>query len=141
MNPPEKQGKKQAAYARGRAAERIAGAYLERRGYRILAERYKTREGEIDLIAEKDGGLVFAEVKAHSDPEQALYAVGPRTRRRIEGAALRYLAEHPQRADGDMRFDVLVVEAGPGEWAGAQPESDSGDYRVRHLDNAWLAGQ
>ena len=130
---PSAAGKKQAGYRRGVKAEKIAALHLRLKGYRILARRYKTPVGEIDLIARKGDMLVFAEVKAHKNPEQALYAVRRQTRRRIEAAARYYTARHPPMSALAMRFDVLIVPPGRVNLLGA--------VSVCHLDNAWLAGQ
>lgn len=130
-------GAKKAAYERGVRAEEIAGKFLRLKGYKILEQRYKTKVGEIDLIARRGEMLVFVEVKAHKTQEEALYAVTPRTRRRIEDAARMYLAEHEDLADMAMRFDVIVVP----------PEVLRGGLNllgavcIEHLDNAWMEGQ
>ena len=125
--------KKREAYIRGVEAEKTAARYLQLKGYKILECRYKTPGGEIDLIARKGGVIVFAEVKAHKSEEQALYAVNAKTRRRIEAAAGYYIADHEDVVMLDMRFDVLIVPSGSSNLLGA--------VCVRHLDNAWLAGQ
>ncbi|MCB1720997.1 MAG: YraN family protein [Rhodospirillales bacterium] len=135
---------KEAAYQRGVAAEQVAARYLQRQGYKILEQRYKTRVGEIDLIVRRGEMLVFVEVKAHKDPESALYAVTPRTRRRIEAAAGQYLADHEEVCGFSMRFDVIVVP--PESLAESLKEKRNllGADRERllhHLDNAWLSGQ
>ena len=129
--------KKKAAYQKGVEAENIAAQYLRLKGYKIFEQRYKTPGGEIDLIAGKNGLVVFVEVKAHRDETQALYAVNERTRRRIEAAAGYYIADHEEVADYTMRFDVIVVPPGTVKFGG----NLLGAFSLRHLDNAWLAGQ
>lgn len=116
------------AYQTGLWAENLAALLLMSKGFHILHRRYKTRFGEIDLIAQRAHSklLVFAEVKARTDKEQALYAITPKTRRRIEQAAMHFLAENPGLNDCDMRFDVIAV---------------SGILSIHHLDNAWMEGQ
>ncbi len=125
--------KKKAAYTRGVEAEKTAARYLQLKGYKILEYRYKTPVGEIDLIARKGDLIIFAEVKAHKNEEQALYAVTEKSRRRIEAAAGHYISLHEEIAPLDMRFDVLIVPQGAVNLLGA--------VSVRHLDNAWLSGQ
>ena len=115
----------------------MAAQFLRLKGYKILEQRYKTPVGDIDLIVRKRETLVFAEVKAHRDEAQALYAITPRTRRRIEAAAGHYIAHHKDVAGLAMRFDVLVV---PPEVFG-RGLNILGAVCVRHLDNAWFAGQ
>lgn len=118
---------------RGVEAEQAAARYLRRKGYEILEHRYKTPVGEIDLIVRRGDMIVFAEVKAHKSEEQALYAVNEKARRRIEAAAGHYIAYHEEIAALVMRFDVLIVSPGLSTLLGA--------VCIRHLDNAWLAGQ
>lgn len=125
--------KRKAAYARGVEAENAAANALRLKGYKILEQRYKTAVGEIDLIASKGETLVFAEVKAHKSEEASLYAVDAKTRRRIEAAASYYISMNEDKAEWGMRFDVLVVP--PNAPKLLVPIS------VRHLDNAWMAGQ
>lgn len=98
----------------GRRAETLAALYLAAKLYKIVARRFKTPVGEIDLIAEKAGVLVFVEVKARgrgTDVETALLAVN---RARIVKAARYYLARRPPRAGRAMRFDVIFLA--PGRW-------------------------
>lgn len=122
------------SYQKGVDAENAAARYLSRKGFEILEQRFKTKGGEIDIIARQKNLIIFAEVKAHQDEESALYAVTPRSRRRIEEAALQYLADHEEAASCDLRFDVLVVSQKTGL-------NLLGASCVRHLDNAWFQGQ
>jgi putative endonuclease len=114
------------SYDKGVAAEKRAVMQLRLQGYRILAERYKTKFGEIDIIARKGNTICFVEVKAHKRLQSSLEAVTAKSRRRIEQAALWFISEHPELADLGMRFDVMAFKSG-GIWA-------------EHLDNAWMAG-
>jgi len=91
-------GQRQQAERRGRIAEQIAAYWLRLKGYRILARRYRTPVGEIDLIVRNRSTLVFIEVKARRDIEAALNALGAHQRRRIERAARLYLAHRPELA-------------------------------------------
>ena len=93
----------------GRRGERWAALFLNLKLYRIIGRRVKTPVGEIDLVAERFGTIVFVEVKARGfshQEEEALYAVN---RRRIVNAARFWLSRHPDRADGPMRFDVIFL--------------------------------
>ncbi len=112
------------AWQRGRSAERIAAWALRLRGYRILAERYKTSSGEIDLIARRGGTVVFIEVKARGTVAAGLEAISPRQQRRIRSAAETFLARGygPSRC----RFDAIVISPGP-----------LGLPRITHRKNAW----
>jgi len=101
--------KRQAAHARGIAAEDLAGRLLERLGFAILARRVRTKAGEIDLIARMDDLLVFCEVKVRDDLASAAESLLPRQRRRIAAAASAYLAANPDLAGLNARFDAVLV--------------------------------
>ena len=87
--------------------ERLAAAYYRRRGCRVLEMNFRTRRGEIDVIAQKGDMLIFAEVKTRD--EAAAEAVTAQKRRRIVLAAQGYLLLHPELAENFMRFDVVEV--------------------------------
>ena len=79
------------------------------KGYRILAKRFRTPYGEIDLVARKRNLLVFVEVKARASLDEAAYAVTPRQQQRIINAAQGWLMAHPEHAEFDMRFDAMLI--------------------------------
>ena len=85
-----------AAFRTGLSAESRAAALLMAKGYRILAKRFRTPYGEIDLIARKRNLLAFIEVKARANLDDAAYAVTPRQQRRIIDAAQAWLMAHPE---------------------------------------------
>ena len=93
----------------GLSAERRACLYLIAKGYRILARRYRTPHGEIDVVAKRRATLVFAEVKARNTLDDAAYSVTPRQQQRIATAASLWLATHPDHANLDCRFDVILI--------------------------------
>lgn len=112
----------------GRAAEERAAAYLEGRGYRILARNFRAQGGEIDLVAERDGVLCFVEVRRRGAGARvgALASVDSRKRARLSAAARAFVARH-SLAGRPARFDVVALE---GEGAithipSAFPESGS----------------
>ena len=80
--------------ARGKRGEDLACAELARRGYAILARRYRTRFGEIDIVSERNGAVVFVEVKARSSGKRGMAAesIPLWKRRRIAAMAVDYLA-------------------------------------------------
>ena len=80
----------------GRHGEDQAAAELERRGYAVLARRYRTRHGEIDIVAEDGETIVFVEVKAKETAEfgTAAEAVTSRKQRRVISMAVDYLARN-----------------------------------------------
>src|SRR4051795_1667410 len=109
---------------RGKTGERIAERHLERRGYRVVARNYRTRYGEIDLIAADHRAIVFCEVKTRvspgrSGPAGPLDAIGPSKRRRVRMMAAQWLAarrddpKRPRRAE--LRFDAIGVTLGGGD--------------------------
>jgi putative endonuclease len=105
--------KREAARRRalGRAGEDAAADFLRRRGFELVARNYHTPFGELDVVAEKDGGLVFAEVKtaragASIDPRSQFT---PRKVTRIYKAALHFLDKERPSEEPDFRFDFLVA--------------------------------
>ncbi len=93
----------------GRRGESLTAAYLEGRGYTILARNYHSRWGEIDLIAETREYLAFVEVKLRrnsrfSSPREA---VTPAKQDRLRRTALMYLSQ--RELDKQPRFDVAEV--------------------------------
>ena len=79
------------------------------KGYRLLARRYRTPLGEIDLIVKRGRLVAFVEVKARRTRGAALDAVGAAAERRIVGAADLWLARHPDAAGLDLRYDLVLV--------------------------------
>jgi putative endonuclease len=98
-----------AAFRTGVSAEARAAAYLMAKGYRILAKRFRTPVGEIDLVARRRNVVVFVEVKARATLDDAAYAVTPRQQRRIIDAAQTWLMAHPEHAEFDLRFDAMLI--------------------------------
>lgn len=109
--------------ALGQLGERFAAEHLERAGYIVLARNYRTRFGELDIVAADDRCLVFCEVKARvagtrEGPAGPLDAIGPRKRRQLRAMAREWLAstsgsQRPHRPD--LRFDAIgVVVTGRG---------------------------
>jgi putative endonuclease len=95
-----------AAFRTGLSAESRAAAFLMAKGYRILAKRFRTPYGEIDLVARKRNLLAFVEVKARASLDEAAYAVTPRQQARIIDAAQAWLMAHPEF---EMRFDAMLI--------------------------------
>jgi len=91
----------------GRRAESFAASWLRFRGYVILERRYKTREGEIDLIARKGSILACIEVKQRSKDADAQEAVGYGAEQRIMNTAEIYVMANPHllNEDFELRFE------------------------------------
>ena len=97
------------AYRRGHRSEWLAAAALMAKGYRIVARRYRTRLGEIDLIARRGDLVAIVEVKARPTLAAAMDAIGGMSERRIEAAADLWLARQRDYARLSMRFDMVAV--------------------------------
>lgn len=99
----------------GKHGEEIAAAYYEKHGYTVVGRNVHARCGEIDLIAENEETLVFAEVKTRSPGGlgRPCEAVDERKQQKIVKTALVYLQEH--ESEKQPRFDVLEVFLAPGQ--------------------------
>ena len=98
-----------AAFRTGISAEGRAAAYLMVKGYRILARRFRSPYGEIDIVARRRNLIAFVEVKARASLDEAAYAVTPRQQQRIVAAAEAWLMAHPEHAVFDLRFDAVLI--------------------------------
>lgn len=98
-----------AAFQTGLSAESRAAAWLIAKGYRILARRFRTPHGEIDIVARRRNLIAFVEVKARASLDEAAYAVTPRQQQRIVNAAEGWLMAHPEHADFELRFDAMLI--------------------------------
>jgi len=114
--------------AAGSAGENRAAAWLSSRGWKIRERNFRTRRGEIDIIAEKGPDLAFVEVKAwNALPQSELeYSIDSRKQRRIALAAKLYVAAHPGISERRLRFDVIFLGG-----AGAD---------IRHIERAFDGG-
>jgi putative endonuclease len=100
---------RQAAERRGRRAETLALLYLRMKGYRLLARRYRTPVGEIDLIVRRGRTIAFVEVKRRGSGDEAAEAITASGQRRIARAASAWLARHPEAAAQTLRFDAVLI--------------------------------
>lgn len=96
----------------GESGERVAALFLAQRGYTILARNFRTRGGEIDLVARDAEGLAFVEVRARrgearGTPEESLT---PRKRARLLAVAQEFLQAHPEYAECAWRVDLVALE-------------------------------
>ena len=111
----------------GCAGEEMACRYLEEHGYTIVDRNWRTRSGELDVVARQGGVTVFVEVKARrgrtfGEPEEA---VTPAKMRRIRGLATEYLAAGAHSPE--VRFDVIGLTLGP----------DGNLLELRHIPDAF----
>ena len=112
LPPREPRPERVAAFRVGLSAESRAAAYLIAKGFRILARRFRSPVGEVDIVARRGRLLVFAEVKARNRLDDAAESLLPRQQRRIAAAASAWLAAHPDDAESDIRFDAVLVAPG-----------------------------
>lgn len=112
----------------GRRGEVYAAEYLEKKGYYILAKNYRTRFGEIDIIAENASILAFIEVKTRTSQRfaQACEAVTTEKQRKIIAAAQSWLICYPTKLQ--PRFDVIELI-----WSNDKEIP----YKVQHMENAF----
>lgn len=103
------QTSRRSSYRTGLAAESRAKDLLEAKNYRILAQRYKTTAGEIDLIAQRGEHLAFVEVKRRKTEDEAAWSILPSQQRRIASTAELFLAGHAEFSQYSASFDVVFV--------------------------------
>ncbi len=100
----------------GRFGEDVAARHLTEAGLSILERNWRCSDGELDVVADDSGVLVFVEVKtrttaAFGDPSEAVTRAKSARIRRL---AARWLAEHPDQRRAQVRFDVVaVIRQGP----------------------------
>lgn len=104
--------KRRKAERRGHVSEYLAALFLMAKGYRILAIRYRTKLGEIDVIARKGDLAVFVEVKARRLEQQAIDAVSFTSQQRIRAASDIWLSRRRDAARLSQRYDVVAVLPG-----------------------------
>ena len=113
----------------GTRQESRAAEYLESLGYHILVRNFRCRFGEIDLIAEKDGMLLFVEVKLRTNLQYGMPReyVTAKKQEKLRAAALLYLSE--RELDVPARFDVAEVYT--------DVRHSAGKTRIRYIANAF----
>ena len=97
---------------RGRLAELAAAALLCLKGYRILARRWKTHGGEVDLIAVRGRRLAFVEVKLRPSWTAAESAKTPKQARRMARAASQWVWKHPAFRGHEIGLDAVLLVPG-----------------------------
>jgi putative endonuclease len=100
---------RQEAERHGHLAETIALWFLRFKGYRLLARRYQSPAGEVDLIMRRGQTTVFVEVKARATLDDAVISVTNYQSKRISGAAAFFTSRDPKAAQGFCRFDIVAV--------------------------------
>ena len=113
----------------GAWGERLAGEYLRRKGYTLLAHSYRSRFGEIDLIVSDERFLVFVEVKLRKNDKfaRAVEYVDYKKQEKLRITAEYYLSEHPTELQ--PRFDVIEIYAPRG--------MNTPDAKITHWEDAF----
>jgi putative endonuclease len=101
--------KHEQAEKRGHFAELVALTYLRLKGYRLLAQRFKTPQGEVDLIMRRRDVTAFIEVKTRGSRDQGIEAVTTTQSKRIAAAARFWMARDRIANRNFCRFDIVVV--------------------------------
>lgn len=105
------------SYQLGQQAEDHVSAWLQQKGYQLVARNFRCRAGEIDLIVHTQEHLVFVEVKLRRTLEKTgafasgAESVTPQKQKRISRCAQYFLLCHPRWYDYNIRFDVVVLES------------------------------
>lgn len=109
-----RKNRRQKACCDGLDGEVLAAAYLQEQGYVLLAANYRYAHREIDLVMEKDGLVVFVEVKTRGRTAltDGMSAVDRKKQMFLYSAAAKFMRQ--QNRDEDVRFDILLVETFPG---------------------------
>lgn len=108
------QNNRQKAQKLGIASEALAAFALRLKGYQIIERNYKTKLGEIDIIARKGDLIAIVEVKARNTLNASLDSVGYQSVQRIHDAADLWLAKQKDAQLLSMRFDIVAVQ--PMRW-------------------------
>lgn len=107
---------------RGREGEAEAAMFLAQAGWRILAERVRTKAGEIDLVASRDGIIAFVEVKWRARAASLADAIDERRLTRVAAAVEIVWQDYATNGE-DIRIDVILLAPG---------------VKPAHIENAWM---
>jgi putative endonuclease len=122
MRPPRTSVERHAADARGREGEAEAAMFLAQQGWRIVAERVKTKAGEIDLIAKRSSLVAFVEVKWRARAAALADAIDERRLARVANAVEIVWQDYATKGE-DIRIDVILLAPG---------------RKPTHIENAWM---
>lgn len=122
MTVPRTPEARRDADQRGREGEAEAAMWLTTQGWKIVAERVKTKAGEIDLIAKRTGLVAFVEVKWRARAASLADAIDERRLRRVAAAAECVWQDYATSGE-DIRIDVILLAPG---------------HKPTHIENAWM---
>lgn len=103
-----------ASFRRGIWGELKALLFIMTRGYLPLYRRYRTKYGEIDIIAKKKNTLIFIEVKSRPTAQGGYDSISFKQKERIKNTALAFFRKHPKYHQCGMRFDAVIIS--PNKW-------------------------
>jgi len=111
-------------YQTGLQAEELAAQHLQNNGYNIIGLRHKTKEGEIDIVAEQPATntLVMVEVKSRKTPYLTEDIITKKQKQRIMNATLMFLADNERYSTHNIRFDFMYFCA---------------NKLISHIEGAW----
>lgn len=112
-------------HLKGKLVEQLVQLYLRLKGHKVLATRYKTKLGEIDLITlDGKGVLVAIEIKYRRLHHEAMASISENQMKRINRAIKFFLSRNPKYHKHTIRFDVVAV----------------GRFQIHHIKQAWMEG-
>lgn len=113
----------------GRVGEEEALSYLKKSGYKILDCNYKTKLGEVDIVASKKGAIIFVEVKTRELGNDTYFPednIDWRKQKKLRKLGELYLLLNDYPSDQPWQIDVVAVESDP----------TSRGYKIRHIEQA-----
>lgn len=112
---------------KGKEGELLVAQYLQKNGYRIIAQNYRKRFGEVDIIAQKKDTLAFVEVKWRHDPLiDPAELISPSKQKKIISIAKHFLSQH-NNVEIVCRFDAALIE------------NNNNSIELRYIENAFNA--
>ena len=112
---PQRQQRGRSARAGGYRAEQRVARWLEQQGVEIMAQNYRTRLGEIDLILREDGCIAITEIRQRRSAQfgGAAASITPTKQQRLIRLAQLWLQQHPEWRNATLRFDAIVIDGTP----------------------------
>ena len=113
--PPQRQQRGRSARAGGYRAEQRVARWLEQQGVEIMAQNYRTRLGEIDLILREDGSIAITEIRQRRSTQfgGAAASITLAKQQRLMRLAQLWLQQHPEFRNATLRFDAIVIDGTP----------------------------
>ena len=112
------------SYSKGKDSEALATKFLKSKKYKIIKNNFKTKLGEIDIIALHHNCLIICEVKYRKNNEVLMHSILPRQQKRIQNALLVFLNQYQQYKNYNIRFDAIFINT---------------NNDIEHVINAWYS--